>query len=386
MTQLNIEEVVGKRYTEGALARQETLCCPTDYDDRYLAVLPGEIIERDYGCGDPSAYVREGETVLDLGSGSGKTCYIAAQVVGPSGHVIGIDMNDDMLALARRHQSEIARRLGYNNVSFHRGKIQDLRTDLDAVDAYLQRHPVASARDLAAFERFRREQQSTHPLVADNAVDVVVSNCVLNLVSDDDKQVLFAELFRVLRPGGRAVICDIVSDECVPQSLKEDPDLWSGCIAGAFQEGAFLDAFATAGFYGIELLKRDVQPWRTVAGIEFRSVAVQAWKGKQGECWDYNQAVIYRGPWSEVRDDDGHTLRRGVPMAVCEKTFRLYTREPYARGIIPVAPRVAVDPATARPFDCTREAVRHPRETKGRDYQATSAAPATCCGPAGDCC
>jgi arsenite methyltransferase len=383
---LNVEQTVRERYTRGAHQREEALCCPTSYDDRYLAALPTEIIERDYGCGDPSAYVREGDTVLDLGSGSGKICYIAAQVVGPSGRVIGVDLNDEMLALARRYQPDVTGRLGYDNVSFRRGKIQDLRTDLDAVDEFLRRHPVASTRDLAELEAFTAEQRQSRPLVADESVDVVVSNCVLNLVRDQDKQALFAELFRVLKRGGRAVISDIVSDEEVPARLKQDPDLWSGCIAGAFQETSFLQAFAAAGFHGMEVLKRDETPWRTVEGIEFRAVTVRAWKGKQGECWDHNQAVVYRGPWSEVRDDDGHVLRRGVPTAVCEKTFGLYTREPYARDIIPVEPRVPVSSAAAKPFDCSRDAVRHPRETKGLDYDATTEAAGSCCAPSTGCC
>jgi arsenite methyltransferase len=382
---LDVEQTVRERYTRGAQQREEELCCPTSYDDRYLAALPQEIVERDYGCGDPSAYVHEGETVLDLGSGGGKICYIAAQIVGRSGRVIGVDMNDEMLALAHRHHAQIARRLGYDNVCFHRGKIQDLRTDLHAVDEYLRQHPVASAAALADLDRFLDEQRRERPLIADESVDVVVSNCVLNLVRDADKQALFGELFRVLRRGGRAVISDVVSDEIVPEALKQDPELWSGCIAGAFQENAFLDAFAAAGFYGMEVLKRDERPWRTVDGIEFRSVTVRAWKRKQGPCWDYNQAVIYRGPWSEVRDDDGHTLRRGVPMAVCEKTFRLYTREPYARDVFPVEPRISMSPETAKPFDCSRDAVRHPRETKGLDYRATTEAAGRCCGPDGCC-
>jgi SAM-dependent methyltransferase len=383
---LNVEQSVRERYSRGAQQREESLCCPTEYDHRYLAALPQEIVERDYGCGDPSVYVRETDCVLDLGSGGGKVCYIAAQLVGPTGRVIGVDMNDEMLALARRFQPEIAARLGYDNVSFRRGKIQDLRTDFDAVDAYLRHHPVASTRDLADFEAFVVEQRHGRPLVADESVDVVVSNCVLNLVPDDDKQALFAEIFRVLRRGGRAVISDIISDEVVPPALKEDAELWSGCIAGAFQERALLDAFAAAGFHGIEVLKRDGQPWRTVEGIEFRAVTVRAWKGKQGPCWDHNQAVIYRGPWSEVRDDDGHALRRGVPMAVCEKTFRLYTCEPYARDIIPIEPRLPVDAAAAQPFDCSRDAVRHPRETKGLEYRATTEARAQCCSPDTTCC
>jgi arsenite methyltransferase len=386
MTHLNVEEAVRDRYARGAREHDADLCCPTRYDARHLTALPAEVVERDYGCGDPSVHARAGDAVLDLGSGSGKLCYILAQVVGATGSVIGVDVNEDMLALARRHRADIARRLGYDNVTFRRGRIQDLRTDLDAADEYLQRHPAASVADLAAFDQFLHRQRTTRPLIATDSVDLVVSNCVLNLVRDGDKRALFDEIFRVLRRGGRAVVSDIVSDEPVPVSLKADPDLWSGCISGALEERALLDAFAAAGFHGIELLARGEWPWRTVEGIEFRSVTVAAWKGKQGACWDRNQAVIYRGPWSEVRDDDGHTLRRGVPVAVCEKTFHLYTRAPYAADIIPVEPREPVPPEAATPFDCSRDAVRHPRETKGLAYRATTEASGPVCSPGGSCC
>ncbi len=382
---LKVEESVLERYSRGAVRREESLCCPVIYDQRYLDAIPAEILERDYGCGDPSAHVRPGETVLDLGSGSGKICFIAAQVVGPAGRVIGVDMNADMLALARRHQPQIATRLGFDNVRFVRAKIQDLCTNLDAMDYRLAERPVGSHADLAAFEDEIAAQRAKSPLIADEAVDVVVSNCVLNLVRDDDKERLLDEIFRVLRRGGRAVISDIVADEPVPDELKQDAELWSGCIAGAFAESAFLTAFARAGFYGIEIVKRDAEPWRTVRGIEFRSVTVRAWKGKQGPCREHNQAVIYRGPWSEVRDDDGHVLQRGVPMAVCEKTFRIYTREPYGGDIIPVEPRTPVAAADAGPFDCSRAARRHPRETKGLEYDRTTEAGAVC-GDEGGCC
>jgi SAM-dependent methyltransferase len=369
---LRVEETVLERYSRSAAEREESLCCPVEYDPRYLDVIPAEVIERDYGCGDPSAWVEPGEVVLDLGSGSGKICFIAAQVVGPTGRVIGVDMNPDMLALARRHQPEVASRIGYDNVTFLSGKIQDLRTDLDAVDRYLAERPIGSRDDLAGFEAAVREQREVRPLVASDSVDVVVSNCVLNLVDDREKGQLLGEIFRVLGRGGRAIISDIVSDEPVSLDLKRDPALWSGCIAGAFQESDFLQAFADAGFYGIEILKRDPSPWRTVHGIEFRSMTVRAWKGKQGPCWDHNQAVIYRGPWQQVHDDDGHILRRGVPTAVCEKTFGIYTKAPYAADIVPVLPRTEVRPENAKPFDCSRDVVRHPRETKGLDYEATT--------------
>ena len=247
---LNVDDVVRERYTQGALERVDSLCCPTSYDGRYLEVLPREIMERDYGCGDPSAYLREGETVLDLGSGGGKICYIAAQIVGRNGRVIGVDTNEEMLALARRYQPEIAARVGYDNVSFRRGKIQDLLTDIDAIDTHLRAQPIGSAGDLHKLERFVADQRRGQPLIEGESVDVVVSNCVFNLITDDEKPKLLEEVFRVLRRGGRAVISDIVSDEAVSSQMKQDPELWSGCIAGAYREQQFLDAFAAAGFHG----------------------------------------------------------------------------------------------------------------------------------------
>lgn len=379
----HLEQAVRERYSEGAQTRVEALCCPVEYDRKFLEILPQEIIERDYGCGDPSRYIREGERVLDLGSGGGKICYIAAQVVGPSGSVIGVDMNDDMLSLARKYEGEMARKLGYGNVQFRKARIQDLALDWEAAEKYLAAHPVRSATDLDAFERWANEQRANNPLIPSDSIDVIVSNCVLNLVRADQKPALFAEMFRVLRRGGRVAISDIVADESVPEALQKDPELWSGCISGALREDEFLAAFERAGFYGIEIVKRDEAPWQTVEGIEFRSVTVTAYKGKEGPCWEGNQAVIYKGPFREVRDDDGHRYVRGERVAVCEKTFAILQNEPYSEHFIPVSPRIPVPENERRPFACQGYALRHPRQTKGEDYHVTTEASGTCCAPSG---
>jgi len=381
MDSLEVEKVVRERYAQGASQRQYALCCPVQYEPRYLDAIPREVLERDYGCGDPTRDIAPGEHVLDLGSGGGKVCFIAAQIVGERGRVIGVDANSEMLSLARRSAPEVSRRLGFANVDFRRGKIEDLATDLDAVDEWLRRNPVGDADALDRLNDFVEAQRRSMPLVADDSIDAVISNCVLNLVRESNKPRIFAEIFRVLKRGGRAVISDIISDEPVPTHLRNDPELWSGCVSGAMEQGAFLAAFEQAGFHGIEILKRDAQPWRTVEGIEFRSITVRAMKGKQGPCWDCNQAVIYRGPWRKVEDDDGHTLVRGQPMAVCEKTFLIYTSEPYAGAIIPVPPLEPAAVENAQPFDCSRDTIRHPRETKGLEYRATSGSSASCCGP-----
>ena len=128
------ESSVTFRYAAAAKAPEAALCCAVEYNRELLKVIPQEAIDKDYGCGDPSQYVQPGETVLDLGSGTGKICFIAAQVVGPQGRVIGVDMTDDMLEVARRNAPIVAGRLGYTNVEFRKGRIQDLSLNLEILD------------------------------------------------------------------------------------------------------------------------------------------------------------------------------------------------------------------------------------------------------------
>ncbi|MCH2595121.1 MAG: methyltransferase domain-containing protein [Pirellulales bacterium] len=382
---MDVEQAVRDRYGAAAQAAESALCCPVDYDARYLKIIPAEIIERDYGCGDPSKHIQAGETVLDLGSGGGKICYIGAQVVGSEGHVIGVDRNDDMLDLARKYQDQIADSLGYANVEFRKGSIQDLALNLESFETYLTANPVQSSSDWLRAEAHAEKLRTTEPLIEDDSIDVVVSNCVLNLVDKADRKQLFAEIFRVLKRGGRAVISDIVCDEPVPEHLQNDPNLWSGCISGAFLEDEFLKAFADVGFYGIEILNRQDEAWATVEGIEFRSMTLRAYKGKEGPCLDQKQAVIYNGPWSKVMDDDGHTLYRGRRMAVCGKTFEIYTHEPYASQITPVPPYEAIAIEDAPPYDCHQNEVRVARESKGKSYRITDLPGDECCNESGCC-
>jgi arsenite methyltransferase len=379
------ETIVRRRYAAGAKERTDNLCCPVEYESEYLKVIPREVIERDYGCGDPSPYLRAGETVVDLGSGTGKICFIAAQIVGPTGGVIGVDMTDEMLEVARRNAPIVAERLGYTNVEFRKGRIQDLALDLELLDQQLKQNPIRDAVSFLAADELAEELRVKHPLIASDSIDAVISSCVLNLVEPKSKQQLFEEIFRVLKKGGRAVICDIVSDEEVPEEMQNDPELWSGCISGALTEESCLAAFENAGFYGIQLLKRNAEPWRTVQGIEFRSITIEAFKGKQGECFERNQAVIYRGPFKEVLDDDNHRMERGKRYAVCDKTYNLYNKAPYREFFEFVDPFVDVPLANAKPFDCSRTAQRHPKETKGQDYNVTTDANSKCCD-GGSCC
>ncbi|MHC4512657.1 MAG: methyltransferase domain-containing protein [Planctomycetota bacterium] len=373
------EAAVLARYSQGAQACEESLCSPVSYDRAHLAVLPDEILQRDYGCGDPTPFVRPGDTVLDLGSGAGKVCWIAAQMVGPQGKVIGVDMNTDMVALARKYHQAIAAKVGYDNVAYRRGMIQDLKLDLGLLEEELQRNPVAGAEAWLQLRQKEDELRRDRPMIADESVDLILSNCVLNLVRPADKPQLFQEMYRVTKRGGRVAISDIVADEDVPQEMQDDPELWSGCISGAYREDLFLEAFQEAGFHGIEIVSRGEKPWRTVNGIEFRAVIVQAFKGKEGPCLERNQALVYRGPFRKVHDDDGHAFVRGQRMAVCDKTFHLLQKEPYAEMFLPVEPLTEIPLEAAGEFNCRASAVRNPRETKGKDYNANTNGSPSCC-------
>ena len=160
------ERQVLERYAGAAQERESALCCPVQYDAKFLAAIPQEILGKDYGCGDPSRYVREGDVVLDLGSGGGKICYIASQAVGPKGRVIGVDFNPAMLALAGKHQAEAVANIGWDNVTFLYGKIQDLRTDYGAIGRRPADAPGRNAGEYPDLEGFRRGHTAPPPRAA----------------------------------------------------------------------------------------------------------------------------------------------------------------------------------------------------------------------------
>ncbi|MFM8524706.1 MAG: methyltransferase domain-containing protein [Cyanobacteriota bacterium] len=236
---------VQARYGSAAREQEACLCTPVGFNPALLEAIPAEVVERDYGCGDPTRWVQPGDVVLDLGSGSGKNAFICSQVVGATGRVIGLDRNDEMLALSRSAAPQVAATIGWANVSFRRAAIEQLDQDLDG-----------------------------EALLADGSVDVVLSNCVLNLVNPQARPQLLQEIRRVLRPGGRVAISDIVSDQPVPLALQQDSTLWSGCISGAWQEDAFLADFRALGFEDVCYVDRSETPWQVVDGIAFRSVTL----------------------------------------------------------------------------------------------------------------
>ena len=186
------------------------------YSAQELADLPENVTDMAMGCGNPTAIadLKPGEVVLDLGSGGGIDCFLAARQVGPQGRVIGLDMTPEMIKLARRRAKEAEA----TNVEFRYGEIEDI------------------------------------PL-PDESVDVIISNCVINLSLDKDA--VFREAYRVLRPGGRVMVSDIVVDGEFPRSIRDSLDAWAGCVAGALQESDYLGKIRAAGFEEVEVLARE---------------------------------------------------------------------------------------------------------------------------------
>ena len=283
-------------YSKAALTSQSSLCCPTDYQAEDVSHIPVDVLKISYGCGSPvsKASIKEGETVVDLGSGGGIDCFIAAKTTGKKGKIIGIDMTDEMLSQAEKSKSYVEKSLGYSNIEFRKGLLEDI--------------PVDS-----------------------NSVDIITSNCVINLSISKDK--VFEEIYRILKNHGRLVISDIVSDCEVPEEMRSDKKLWGECISGAETQQKLIEAAKTAGFYGVSVEHDYV--WKEVNGIKFSSITFRGWKFTKGkECVFKGQYAIYKGPFLNVSDDDGHTYLAGEPVEICTDTATKLTRAPYAGSFI----------------------------------------------------
>ncbi len=278
-------------YSRAATDPQEELCCTTGLSDDDVSHIPEGVLERAYGCGGPvnAASITGGERVLDLGSGAGIDCFIAAKRVGPTGRVIGVDMTDEMLDAAGGFRQEVAGNLGYDVVEFRKGFLEEI--------------PVESA-----------------------SVDVILSNCVINL--SPDKRRVFREMWRVLADHGRIVISDIVSSRKVPERLRADKQLWGQCLSGALTEEEFLCFLEQAGFYGIRVLSKTF--WKEVEGHRFFSVTVRGYKyEKRAECAYQGHRAVYLGPHKAIIDEEGHLFPRGEEVEVCTDTARKLREPPY---------------------------------------------------------
>lgn len=350
MTQMNTLDAV-KDYYGRVLTRTQDLktsaCCsaealPADLRDIVRGLHP-EVTSRFYGCGSPFPPALAGRTVLDLGCGSGRDVYLLSHLVGPQGRVIGIDMTDEQLAVARRHIDYHTGLFGYAepNVEFRQGYIEDL---------------VGAG-------------------IAENSVDLVVSNCVVNL--SPDKRRVLGEIFRVLKPGGELYFSDVYADRRIPAELQSDPVLFGECLAGALYIEDFRRLMAEVGCADYRTMSRspitlgDAAIARRIGMVNFQSITVRAFKlPLEDRCEDYGQVATYRGtidghPHAFVLDDH-HRLETGRPMLVCGNTADMLSRTWYA-------PHVEVRGDRARHFglfDCASAA--------GGTVEA--------CAPGGACC
>ncbi len=294
----NIKEYYGK-ILKGTQDLKTTACCTTEsfpeHHKEILATIDNEVLTKFYGCGSPLPVAIEGKTVLDLGCGSGRDVYLASKLVGPDGYVIGVDMTDEQLDVARRHVDSQMTKFGFSkpNVEFRKGYIEDLA--------------------LAGIE--------------DNSIDVVISNCVINL--SPDKSAVYSEIFRVLKPGGELFFSDVFADRRVPRELLEDPVLRGECLAGALYVEDFRRLLYELGCpdyrvvtgHDIEIENHEIE--RKVGMINFRSLTIRAFKLDSLEdiCEDYGQVATYLGTIAEAPHrfvlDDHHTFHTGKPMLVC---------------------------------------------------------------------
>lgn len=312
-----------------------TACCTTDslpdWQKEVLSDIDDEIISRFYGCGSPVPHNLEGKTVLDLGCGTGRDVFLASKLVGPQGRVIGIDMTGEQLDVARRHTERQMERFGFKkpNVEFHTGYIEDL----------------ASAG------------------IEDNSVDVVISNCVINL--SPDKQRVFSEIFRVLKPGGELYFSDVFSSRRIPDHLRDDPVLYGECLSGALYIEDFRRLLQETGCPDYRVVSRssisldNPEIEKKIGMVDFSSLTIRAFKLNSLEdiCEDYGQIAVYNGTIEHAPHrfelDDHHTFLTGKPMLVCGNTAAMLEETRFGKHF-----RVTGDRSVHYgPFDCSNEPV-----------------------------
>ncbi|TWC11115.1 MULTISPECIES: methyltransferase domain-containing protein [unclassified Pseudomonas] len=304
---------LAEKRADALLASQtQVVCCSEAYDVNLMKKVPKTVVEADFGCGNPTKYIRPGDVVLDLGCGAGMNCYIAAQIAGPSGSVIGIDFNDAMLSIARKALPEFSASVEAAPLAFRMGSAHDLALDLDQANDYLRSNAPSDVVGIQKYQDLADKLRHEKTLIADNSVDVVISNCVINLLADKDKNLVFQEIFRVLKPGGRFAISDNVSNIPVPEVVKNDAMLWSACYAGVLQEQQFYSSLETTGFVGITIEVRNDDPAKIIEELEFYSITVTGEKPLKS-CGVDTPKVMYKGPSKAIVGDSGKMYRRGVP-------------------------------------------------------------------------
>ena len=305
-----VRDYYGKELQSSSDLKTNVCCTVVEFPDSIksaLANIHDEVITKYYGCGLTIPTHIEGLNVLDLGSGTGRDCYLLAQLVGESGSVLGVDMTDEQLEVANRHVDWHRDKFGYqsSNVGFVKGNIQDLK---------------ASGIEDAQF-------------------DVIVSNCVVNLATN--KQAVLEEACRVLREGGEFYFSDVYCDRRIPQELASDREIYGECLGGALYWNDFLNLAKQCGFADPRIVEshrisiENESVARKLQGYRFYSVTHRLWKlpGLEPACEDYGQAVIYKGGVDEQPEqfklDDHHVFAKGKVATVCGNTWLMLANTRY---------------------------------------------------------
>lgn len=282
---------------------QTNACCTDEDIPRYiktaLSAVADEVMMKYYGCGLVTPEALEGLSILDLGSGSGRDCYVLSQLVGAKGRIVGIDMTDEQLAVANAHIDFHAEKFGYANVEFLKGDIEHL----------------------------------DHLGLADNSFDIIISNCVINLCQD--KEAVLKEAQRLLKPGGEMYFSDVYSDKRIGAELVKDPVLHGECLSGALYWNDFENLAKKAGFADPRLVKdrplsiENEAIEKVIGHIGFYSSTYRLFNisALEPACEDYGQAVIYQGGIDECQEafqlDKHHLIQKGKVFPVCGNTYRM---------------------------------------------------------------
>lgn len=305
----NVKDYYGKVLTSSEDLQTDACCTIADMPDYLKALLANihpDVRARYYGCGLIAPLALVGARILDLGSGSGQDAYALAQLVGPEGEVVGVDMTPEQLVVAREHLDWHAKKFGYANVSFLEGDIERLG-DLN---------------------------------LESGSFDVIVSNCVINLVADKDA--VFRAAFELLKPGGEFYFSDVYADRRLDDDLRNDPAAQGECLGGALYWNDFLNTAKRAGFHDPRLVTdrplsiNNAALREKLAPTIFHSATYRLFKIETLEpaCEDYGQAVIYKGGLAEAEKtfalDDHHVIEKGRTFPVCGNTFRMLNESRFA--------------------------------------------------------
>jgi SAM-dependent methyltransferase len=307
----NVRNYYGQTLSGSHDLQTNACCLAEDVPASHKAILSEieeEILMRFYGCGSPIPEAVEGCTVLDLGCGTGRDVYLMSKLVGEKGYVIGVDMTSEQIEVARRHRESQCARFGFAkpNVDFRQGIIEDLV----ALD------------------------------IADDSVDVVISNCVINLSSNKER--VFSEIYRVLKPGGELYFSDVYADRRIPCCLRKDPVFHGECLGGALYREDFRRLLADVGFPDFRIVKAapvtiDNPAMAAKAGnLTFDSLTVRTFKldNLEDRCEDYGQAAIYNGTIPEHPHgwtlDDHHLFETGRAVSVCGNTAAMLQETRFA--------------------------------------------------------